>query len=242
MPDVRSARRPRHVDLGRAPYFVTSRTFASRTIFQGTIGALAVEQLQAERDRYGFLLLAYTFMPDHAHFVIVPAEGHTISATMRVVKGGIARAINIETGAKGAVWQNGFYDRVARTTEQLNAYVEYTHRNPVAAGLVSRNEEYALSSADGRCMEDYQRFLNEPFVARTNRARAGKPTLLGETDGGSPAASRDFAPETETARERRDVDPRGNVDVAPRTSAARARKPALQAGGEDTSPAKDKPR
>ena len=242
MPEARSARRPPHADLGRAPYFVTSRTFESRTIFQGTIGALAVEQLQAERVRYGFLLLAYAFMPDHAHFVIVPAQGHTISTTMRVVKGGIARQINIEMGARGAVWQDGFYDKVARTIEQLNAYIEYTHRNPVAAGLVAREGEYALSSADGRCMDDYQRFLDEPFVESTGPARAGKPTLQGETDGGSPAASRDFAPETETARERRDVDPRGNVDVAPRTSAARARKPALQAGGADTSPAKDKPR
>jgi len=120
-----------------------------------------------------FLLLAYAFMPDHAHFVIVPADGHTISTTMRVVKGGIARQINVAMGAKGPVWQDGFYDKVARTMEHLNAYIEYTHRNPVVAGLVSREAEYALSSADGRCMSDYQRFLNEPFELESEtKARA----------------------------------------------------------------------
>ena len=85
-------------------------------------------------------------------------------------------------GAKGAVWQDGFYDKVARTMEQLNAYIEYTHRNPVVAGLASRKDEYALSSADGRCMSDYQRFANEPFVANTSAARAEKPTPRGEME------------------------------------------------------------
>lgn len=177
MPDLRSSRRPPHVDLGRTAYFTTTRTVGSQPLFRGAIGALAVEQLLSDRDRYGFLLLAYAFMPDHAHFVIVPAEGHSVSTTMRVVKGGIARRVNVATDGKGSIWQGGFYDKVARTMDQLNAYIEYTHRNPVAAGLVSREAEYALSSADGSCMSDYQRFLNEPFVPESGTARAGKPAL-----------------------------------------------------------------
>ncbi len=212
MPEIRSARRPPHVDLGRAPYFVTSRTFESRTLFRGAFGEAAVTRLLADRQRYGFLLLAYAFMPDHAHFVIVPAHGHTISTTMRVVKGGIARQINIAMGAKGAVWQDGFYDKVARTMEQLNAYIEYTHRNPVVAGLVSREAEYALSSADGRCMGDYERFLNEPFVANTSPARAGKPTLRGERGG---------------------VGSGGRTNIAPESGTARAEKPALRVTDDD---------
>ncbi len=184
MPNLRSSRRPPHVDLGRAPYFTTTRTAGSRPLFDGAIGVLAVEQLLCDRDRYGFLMLAYAFMPDHAHFVIVPADGYTISATMRIVKGGIARRLNLETGSKGSLWQEGFYDKVARTMEQLNAYIEYTHRNPVAAGFVPREEEYALSSAGGRCMTDYQRFLDEAFEPDTRTARAEKPAL--QTREGTP--------------------------------------------------------
>ncbi|MBI5289232.1 MAG: transposase [Chloroflexi bacterium] len=171
----RGARRPPHVDLDRAVYFVSTRIAESRRLFVGDAGKAAVGQLLADRDRYGFLLFAYAFMPDHAHFVLVPAEGHTISSTMRIVKGGIARRVNQLTGAKGTIWQEGFYDKVAHTIDQLNAYIEYTHRNPVTAGIVSRERDYALSSAEGSCLRDYQRFLNEPFEPQSDSARAFQP-------------------------------------------------------------------
>src|SRR5438045_351074 len=100
-------------------------------------------------------------MPDDEHFVIVLSEEQTISSTMRIVKGSIARRVNEHMGRKGSIWQEGFYDKGARSIEQLNAYIEYTHRNPVDAGLVERSVEYAYSSADGRCMVDYRRFLDE---------------------------------------------------------------------------------
>ena len=79
---------------------------------------------------------------------------------MRIVKGSIARRVNEHLARKGSIWQEGFYDKAARSIEQLNAYIEYTHRNPVDAGLVRRDVEYAYSSADGRCMADYQRFFD----------------------------------------------------------------------------------
>ena len=182
MPEFRGARRPPHFDLGRAPYFVTARTLHSRPLFREELGEIAVHQLLSDRDRYGFLLLAYAFMPDHAHFVIVPANGRTISSTMRVVKGGIARRLNMARGGKGSIWQEGFYEKVARTMAQLNAYITYTHRNPVAAGLVSRDEEYALSSAAAGCVEDYQRFVNEPVVASPSHARAEKPAPQNQSE------------------------------------------------------------
>ena len=157
---ARGSKRPPHVDLDRTPYFVSTRVARSELVFLGELAEAARAQLLADRDRYGFRLLAYTFMPDHAHFVIVPAEGRTISATMRIVKGGIARRVNETRGTTGQVWQEGFFDKMARTMEQLNAYIEYMHNNPVKALMVSRAEEYSFSSASGDCMKDYQEFLN----------------------------------------------------------------------------------
>lgn len=177
MSDRRGARRPPHFDLGRTPYFATTRVADSHSLVGEEFGEIAVQQLLGDRDRYGFLLLAYVFMPDHAHFVIVPADGHTISSTMRVVKGGIARRLNLAMGIRGSIWQAGFYDKVAHTLGQLNAHIEYTHGNPAAAGLVSRDEHYPFSSEDGSCLADYQRFLNEPFVPDAPTARAEKPAL-----------------------------------------------------------------
>lgn len=103
-----------------------------------------MQQLLAERKRYAFLLLAYVFMPDHAHFVIVPAPGYTTTQTMRIVKGSVARRVNGALGTKGAIWQEGFYDRIAHTLEQLNAYVEYVHKNPCEAGIAGSAEDLSV--------------------------------------------------------------------------------------------------
>ena len=121
-----TARRPPHFDLGAVPYFVSTRTHESKRVFVGSNASVSVEQLLADRDRYGYLILAFAFMPDHAHFVIVPARGHTISATMRIVKAGLARRLNSGASRKGPIWQDGFYDRVATTLEQLNAHTSST--------------------------------------------------------------------------------------------------------------------
>jgi len=142
------------------PYFVTSRTRSSRPVFRGEIASLAIEQLLADRDRYGFLLPAFVFMPDHAHFVIVPDPSYSISDTMRVIKGSIARCIN-RSGGGGPVWQEGFYERAPRTRAELNSYIEYIHHNPVTAGMVERDEDYAYSSARDLSLVDYQRFFEE---------------------------------------------------------------------------------
>src|SRR2546430_2176233 len=127
MTAIPSARRPPHFDQGRIPYFATTRTVRSRAVFAGSSAAVALEALLDDRDRYGFLLLAFASMPDHAHFVIVPSGKHTISSTMRIVKGSIARRVNEHLARKGSIWQEGFYDKAARSIEQLNAYIEYTH-------------------------------------------------------------------------------------------------------------------
>lgn len=153
--------RPEHANLGQVPYFVTTRTHHSRTVFVGRAAEAAVAELQTVRARHGFLLMAYAFMPDHAHFVIVPATDYTISQTMRAVKGAIARRVNIELGTNGTLWQDGLRDDVAFTARELNTYIEYVHANPVAAGMVEDAGAYAFSSGGGACMADYQRYFEE---------------------------------------------------------------------------------
>ena len=164
MAEIRGPRRPPHVDLPNTPYFVSSRTHESRHVFVGARAQAACNELRAVRRQYDFLLLAFAFMPDHAHFVIVPALDSTISRTMQLIKGRVARRVNGLLDEEGTIWQQGFYDKIVQTREQLNAFIEYTHRNPVEAGLVQTEEQYSYSSADGSCMEDYQRFFDEARV------------------------------------------------------------------------------
>lgn len=152
-------RRPPHAESVGAPFFVSTRKIGSRRIFAGAIAREAIEELLRLRAKYEFLLLAFVFMPDHAHFVIVPAVGFSISQTMRIVKGSIARRMNVVAGLRGPVWQTGFFDRVPPTLDDLNSFIRYTIANPVRAGLVESVSDYPYSSADGSCIADYEAFL-----------------------------------------------------------------------------------
>ena len=171
-----SPRRPRNPDLGQVPYFVTTRCHESKHILGGTFADAAVNELTALRQRYGFLLLAFVFMSNHAHFVIVPAEGFTISQTMRVIKGAIARSINISRDENGLVWQDGFRSDVPKTREALNNYVRYIENNPVKAGLAGQAKDFRYGSGDGRCRADYDAFLDSETVSRAESPRRGIET------------------------------------------------------------------
>jgi REP element-mobilizing transposase RayT len=158
MSEQRTMRRPPHPDAVTA-YFVSTRVKDSRHIFKGRAGDAAAQQLLTDRARYGFKLLAYVFMPDHAHFVVVPNDGFSISQTIRLIKGGISRRLNTINDAKGSIWQEGFFDRVPRTREDLNEMIRYVENNPVKAGLSPLPEAYPLSSAGGSCVGDYRAFI-----------------------------------------------------------------------------------
>jgi REP element-mobilizing transposase RayT len=157
----RTTRRPPHVDLGTVPYFVSTRATDSTSPFVGDVAKSAVEQLLSDSEHYGFKVLAHVFMPDHAHFLLVPAPGRSISDTMRLVKGNIARAVKRSTKVDGAVWQEGFFDRVPRELEDLNACIRYVEANPVKAGLCLMPEAYPHSSAGGDCLAAYRAYLDE---------------------------------------------------------------------------------
>ncbi len=152
-------RRPKHYDLGRVPYFVTTRTHRSELLFVGSAAQIAVDELFDLRGKYGFLVPAFVFMPNHAHFLVIPARKFTISQTMRIIKGGIARRVNSLLAREGAVWQDGFRDNAPKTIDELHAYITYIEQNPVRGGLVNDASAYEFSSADGRCDPDYQAFF-----------------------------------------------------------------------------------
>jgi hypothetical protein len=129
------------------------------------------------------LLLAYVFMSNHVHFVIVPAQGFTISQTMRVIKGAIARRVNALMDSSGAVWQEGFRDDYAKTTAQLNRMIRYVEENPVKAGLCRKPESFPYSSASGRCEHDYDALFGVPETRAESPRRTVRPSRTGVRGG-----------------------------------------------------------
>jgi REP element-mobilizing transposase RayT len=93
-----------------------------------------------------FTLRAYTLMVNHIHLVLSPQS--PLAEITQKIKGVSAREANRilqRTGA--AFWQDECFDHWIRTPGEYLRIRSYIERNPVAAGLVTRPEDWPWSSA-----------------------------------------------------------------------------------------------
>ncbi len=95
-----------------------------------------------------FDLRVAVVMPDHVHMIFTPLiarqamEVCSLAEIMDAIKGSSAHKINRALGRKGRVWQAESFDHVLRSSESLDAKIEYLLENPVRAGLVRQWQEY----------------------------------------------------------------------------------------------------
>jgi REP element-mobilizing transposase RayT len=69
-------------------------------------------------------------------------EIYSLASIMDAIKGASAHKINAALRRNGRVWQAESFDHVLRSSESLDAKVDYVLQNPVRKGLVRRWEEY----------------------------------------------------------------------------------------------------
>jgi putative transposase len=149
-------------------YFVTSRTWQSRTVFRELQAAqILLEQILNCRDRGFYKLHAFVIMPDHFHALLTPSQESSLEKALQMIKGGSSHRIKQELKYPWPVWQQGFHDRWIRDDAEYRARLEYIRANPVAAKLVDRSGDYALSSVCGKHPMDTSEFEN-----RTSGAEA----------------------------------------------------------------------
>jgi len=87
-------------------------------------------------------------MPDHVHLIYSPlrredGRSYTLPEIMKAIKGRSARQVNVALKRTGPVWQEEFFDHVLRCNDSLVDRVEYVCQNPVRAGIVKTEAEYA---------------------------------------------------------------------------------------------------
>ena len=93
-------------------------------------------------------LRAVVVMPDHVHMIFTPLvnqralEVCSLAEIMDAIKGSSAHKINKAHDRRGRVWQAESFDHVLRSSESLDAKIEYLLENPVRAGLVRKWQEY----------------------------------------------------------------------------------------------------
>ena len=156
-------------------YYLTSVAKDRLPIFRSDeLKNVVCKALDEARNSGGFSLCAYVIMLDHLH--IITDSVLKPSKTLQFVNGIISRRVidYLKTGGyetslrklehaigrrqrRYSLWDRHPDARLLLTEEMLRQRVNYTHMNPVRAGLVDNPEEYRWSSARiwaGKAMED----------------------------------------------------------------------------------------
>lgn len=167
-------------------YYLTSVTKSRLPVFRTEeMRLLTCKALNEARQSGGFALYAYVIMPDHLHLITDSAL--PASRTLQFVNGITSRRIIDYLKAHNhqgsleklrheirprrysySVWDHHPDVRLLLTENMLMQRVNYTHQNPLRAGLVKHVEEYRASSVrcwSGKLLDD------EPLVMNLDRIR-----------------------------------------------------------------------
>jgi len=102
--------------------------------------------LYGEKELKLYRLRAWVLIVNHVHILIYPDA--RLPRITKVIKNYSARRANLILGRTGQpFWQDESYDRWVRSPDELEKVVRYIEANPLAAGLVSRPEDWRWSSA-----------------------------------------------------------------------------------------------
>jgi REP element-mobilizing transposase RayT len=95
-----------------------------------------------------FDLRVAVVMPDHVHMIFTPLVDeremavYSLAEIMDAVRGASAHRINKMLGRRGRVWQAESFDHVLRSSESVDAKVQYLLENPARRGLVADETDY----------------------------------------------------------------------------------------------------
>lgn len=129
------------------PHHVTQRgSRRMRTFFRDADYKLYIELTSEACKATGTEIWAYCLMPNHVHLVMVPTHEDGLRATLGEAHRRYTRHVNSRHDWRGHLWQERFYS-FPMDEDHLLAAVRYVERNPVAAGMCDRPEEWPWSSA-----------------------------------------------------------------------------------------------
>jgi len=140
--------------IGIHRYFLTFCTHSRRRIFEDPAAVRLVRAhfvQSAAREHFG--ILAYCFMPDHAHLLV---EGLDDASDLRRFVREAKQRSGFEHARQSGrrLWQDGYYDHVLRDDESSLAVTRYILENPIRAGLAERVDGYPHSGSEVYTMKE----------------------------------------------------------------------------------------
>ena len=107
---------------------------------------LYLELLREGMRSAGVNCLAWCFMDNHVHLILVPHDTDGLRAALGEAHRRYTRHINFREGWRGYLFQ-GRFASYPMDDAHLMAAVRYVERNPVAAGMVEQASDWRWSSA-----------------------------------------------------------------------------------------------
>ena len=127
-------------------FFVTCDVLRTRAMLTEDEFDLLAAVFDQVRERRGFLLSGYVFMPDHWHGLLYPAPADALPRLMGAIKIASNRTFNRSRRTRGEFWHLRYFDRAIRTVKEYRDALQYIHTNPVKKGLVKKPEDWPWSS------------------------------------------------------------------------------------------------
>jgi putative transposase len=162
--------RLKHRTAPGCTYFVTTKTWENRAIFQVPETAkILIETLKRYREKGAYLLHEFVVMPNHLHVLLTPCRETSLEKAMGMIKGGSSHEIHRLRGHNMEIWQPGFHEETVRDARDYLRKVEYIHMNPVHSRLAGKPEDWVPGSAANGCELDR---APQQFIILTSGAEA----------------------------------------------------------------------
>jgi REP element-mobilizing transposase RayT len=128
-------------------FSVTKCVQPKRPVLDEEIREFVVSSFRFCVERGDIELSAFVVMPDHFHLLVGLLKDLTLSFWMKCLMSFVSAKMTSQLRVFGCHWQEGFYGTEVHSEKQFNYLTDYTHDNPVRAGLIASPEEWNASSA-----------------------------------------------------------------------------------------------
>jgi len=169
-PKDRNIHRPPHIYLDGCKYFIVSKTFNWKHIFNNDIKKqILYDCIFKALNRYDYICDSWVILDNHYQLVVEVKDGKNIPLFVKQINGASSRLINkLDNCFERRVWEQ-YWDTILDNDKSYWTHVNYNHHNPVKHGYVTKMGDYKWSSFNEHiknfgAVAVYERFALYPVI------------------------------------------------------------------------------